>query len=125
MQKLTYSAVATVRAELLAKQGGRCALCLRTIRLGSDVLDHDHHTGAIRGVLHNGCNSLLGKIENNHKRYGIEDLSAFLMGTPTYILRHRENRTGLLHPTFKTANEKRLARNTKARKKRAATKDTA
>lgn len=120
-ERLTYAAVAVVRERMLAEQGGRCALCLRTIRK-NPVLDHDHATGAIRGVLHNGCNSLLGKIENNHKRYGIEDLSAFLMGTPTYLLRHRENRTGLLHPTHKTEDEKRLARNAKARKTRATKK---
>jgi hypothetical protein len=122
MERLTYSAVATVRADMLAQQGGRCALCLQRIKLGADVLDHDHATGAVRGVLHRGCNSLLGKIENNHKRYGIEDLSSFLMGTPSYLLRHRENRTGLLHPTHKTPEEKRLRANAKARATRAARK---
>lgn len=116
--KLTYSAVAGVRSELLLKQGFRCALCLRTIK-SDPVLDHDHQTGVIRGVLHRGCNALLGKIENNHKRYGVEDLSAFLHGTVGYMQRHREPRTQWLHPTFKTAEEKRLARNAKARKKRA------
>lgn len=120
--KLKASQVPATRERLLTEQGGRCALCLRVIRR-DPVLDHDHHTGAVRGVLHRGCNALLGKIENNHKRYGIEDLAAFLQGTPAYLQRHRENRTGLLHPTHKTEDEKRLARNARARKARAAKKE--
>lgn len=39
-----------------------------------------------------------------------------------YWLHHLEDRTGLLHPTMLTDEEKRIKRNTKARKKRAATR---
>lgn len=86
------------------------------------VLDHDHGTGAVRAVLHRGCNALLGKVENNHKRYGIKNLPAFLNGANAYLQRHLTNRTGLLHPTHKTEDEKRAKRNTKARATRAAAK---
>jgi hypothetical protein len=119
--RLTASQVKVAREGLLLAQNGRCALCLRIIRK-DPVLDHDHHTGAVRGVLHRGCNALLGKVENNYRRYGVEDLGAFLHGAPVYLIRHRENRTGLLHPTHKTEEEKRLARNAAARKRRATKK---
>ncbi|MFE0101218.1 endonuclease VII domain-containing protein [Streptomyces sp. NPDC059009] len=42
-------------------QSGRCALCRRangaTIRLS---VDHDHKSGAVRGLLCRPCNSILG-----------------------------------------------------------------
>ena len=122
-QRLTYSAVAPTREQLLADQGGKCALCGLPCSSDEAVLDHDHDTGAIRGALHRGCNALLGKVENNHKRYGVKSLPAFLGGATAYLQRHRENRTGLLHPTHKTDEEKRLARNAKARKRRATKKE--
>ena len=85
---------------------------------------HDHQTGAIRGALHRGCNALLGKVENNYKRYGVRNLFAFLNGAAAYLQRHLTNRTGLLHPTHYTEDEKREKRNAKARAARARTKPT-
>lgn len=41
--------------ELLAAQGGTCAICGRTPRYNLDV-DHDHRTGLIRGLLCKMCN---------------------------------------------------------------------
>lgn len=52
---------------LLLKQGNRCALCgkppLATRRL--DV-DHDHNDprGRVRGIVHTGCNVVIGRYEN-------------------------------------------------------------
>lgn len=43
-------------------QGGRCLLCQRSAIL---VVDHDHETGRVRGMLCLRCNSWLGTIENN------------------------------------------------------------
>lgn len=111
--------VAEVRAELLNKQSGRCAVCQLPIAKGKEVLDHDHSTGAIRGVLHAGCNSLLGKVENNYRRYGVQDVFAFVSGVAAYLRAHAVNVTGLIHPLHKTEDEKRLARNAAARKRRA------
>jgi galactoside O-acetyltransferase len=51
---------------LLAEQGGRCAVCLTPIDLfkkmwiGGGVVDHDHATGAIRGLLCQACNLVIG-----------------------------------------------------------------
>jgi len=89
------------------------------------VLDHDHSTGAVRASLHRTCNALLGKVENNYKRYGVKNLGAFCAGLAGYLQTHRINQTGLLHPTFKTEDEKREKRNKTARIKRAKSKDSA
>lgn len=116
--RLKASEVATVRERLAAAQGGRCAIC--QLPLTKPVLDHNHSTGAVRATLHNGCNALLGKIENNYKRYGVVNLSAFLQGTAAYLQRHTTNHTGYLHPTHKDADERRELRNKRARAARAA-----
>jgi hypothetical protein len=85
-------------------------------------LDHDHSTGAVRGVLHNGCNALLGKLENNAARYGVPNIGVFTNGVAAYLRAHLTNTTGYLHPTYKTEDEKRLLRNSRARKARAVKK---
>lgn len=120
--KLKVSEVSVIRERLAEEQGGRCAIC--QLPLSKPVLDHDHVTGAVRATLHNGCNALLGKVENNYKRYGVVNLAAFLAGTAAYLQKHQTNRTGYLHPTFKTEDQKRERRNTKARAARAARKSS-
>lgn len=42
--------------ELLADQGGTCAICLRQSRTRRLSIDHDHKTGRVRGLLCNQCN---------------------------------------------------------------------
>lgn len=121
MKRLTATQVKLLRIKLAAEQGNRCCLCQGQFGQKAPldpVLDHDHKTGAVRGVLHRGCNSLLGKIENNASRYGVRDVFAFCSGTPNYLRSHLTNITGYLHPTHKSPDEKRLARNAKARKAR-------
>ena len=120
--KLKVSEVSTIRERLAEEQGGRCDLC--QLPLSKPCLDHDHVTGAIRGTLHNGCNALLGKVENNYKRYGVVNLAAFLAGTAAYLQKHQTNRTGYLHPTFKTEEQKRERRNKQARAARTARKSS-
>lgn len=64
MNKLKHSDIAQVRADLLTQQHGLCGLCGEIIHTGQAVLDHDHKSGQIRGVLHRGCNALEGQIVN-------------------------------------------------------------
>lgn len=47
-----------VRAELMEMQQGRCAVCPSE---GPLIVDHDHETGLVRGLLCRGCNSREGK----------------------------------------------------------------
>lgn len=123
MTRLTQAQVKPVRVSLLAKQNGRCAICTLPCSADQAVLDHDHRTGAVRGVCHRGCNSLLGKLENNALRYGVRDIGIFTNGVANYLRAHLVNITGYLHPTHRTDDEKRLKRNAKARKSRALKKE--
>jgi len=79
----------------------------------------------VRAVLHRGCNSLLGKLENNAARYGVRDIGVFTSGVAQYLRNHMVNITGLLHPSHKSPDEKRELRNKRARVSRAKKKDTA
>jgi hypothetical protein len=56
-----YGIDAREYARILAKQGGRCAICRNTPRTIRFAVDHDHKTGAVRGILCKRCNhDLLG-----------------------------------------------------------------
>lgn len=124
MTRLKTTEVASTRARLAAEQSNRCKLCTMPLGAGADrpVLDHDHHTGHIRGVLHSGCNAMLGKVENNYKRTGVK-LAPFLAGAVLYMQTHETPQHALLHPSHKTEDEKRLRKNKLATKRRAAKKE--
>lgn len=49
---------------LLAAQGGRCACCGTTSNRSGKRLavDHDHETGAIRGIICHSCNTGIGSL---------------------------------------------------------------
>lgn len=127
MTRLTATQIKLVRLRIAADQGNRCAICGGQLGLKAPldpVLDHNHQTGAVRGVLHRGCNSLLGKVENNGPRYGVRDILAFCGGLANYLRNHLTNVTGYLHPTHRTDDEKRVLRNRRARVTRAKKKET-
>ena len=90
-----------------------------TISVTEAVLDHDHATGHVRGVLHRGVNSLLGKIENNHRRYGVSlpMLRAMAPAIAAYI--EKDYSANVFYPTHRSADEKRELRNKRARDARA------
>lgn len=54
--------------EILAKQGGKCAIC-RSDSPGRKfkhlLVDHFHDTGAVRGLLCNDCNLVLGHAKDS------------------------------------------------------------
>ena len=52
--------------ELLAAQGGKCAICRREPRPDISLhLDHDHETGQLRGILCFRCNNALGDFDDD------------------------------------------------------------
>lgn len=118
--KIKYSEISMYRQQFLQDQDYTCALCGDLI-IDDAVLDHCHKTGYIRKVLHRGCNSLLGKIENNmaRSRLDIERLTVFAERLIDYI---QHSKTDVVHPTYKTQEDKRNARLQK-RKRQKATKE--
>jgi Recombination endonuclease VII len=121
MLRLKTTELAAWRTTRITANGGRCPLCQSGIK--SPCADHDHATGVMRDTICRSCNSGLGQIERAVSRFGIPNLSAFLHGAAAYIQKHTTPQHQLLHPTFKTEEEKRVARNTAAKKRRLKAKD--
>lgn len=117
--KLTATSLKVLRANLLALQAAKCELCLREPRV--PCLDHNHKTGAIRGVLCRGCNAMLGHLENNAPRHDLADpytMRVFLGRVANYLHTHMEKPLDILHPTYKTPEEKLALQRKKAKLKR-------
>lgn len=100
--KTLYNAteVKKVRQVLLAKQKGLDALTGLPIPDKQEVLDHDHKTQYVRGVLHRQTNAVLGKLENLYIRYlswwYSGSLSDFLRKAAEYI--EKEHPKEYVHP---------------------------
>lgn len=122
--RLKASEVKAFREKMYADQGGVCALTHYPISLDQAVLDHDHATGQVRGVLHRGANALLGKVENNHKRYGVSAPMVAAMGRNIGAYLSADYSANPAHPTHRTEDEKRIRRNLLAAKARKAKKET-
>lgn len=74
--------MAAIRAVLLDKQGGKCAICKTTDSwhgAGGWCIDHDHATGLIRGVLCNKCNKILGQWKDSTEI--LQSAIAYLLAT--------------------------------------------
>ena len=121
MKKLTRTELPSFREEQWRKQDQRCRLSGMRIALEDAVVDHCHKTGIVRGVLHRGVNSMLGKIENHRRIAGMrEDSTLHQMLTKAVPYLSRPDLfCDVIYPLYKTEDEKRLARNAKARKTRA------
>lgn len=120
--RLTAASLSKWRADTLAKQGGNCALCGEPIQAGEAVGDHEHSSGVMRGVLHRGCNAMLGHLENNrprHKLTSIVRFTRFLSNVVPYLSAKRPDDTPL-YPSHRTPDQKRELRNKRARAARAA-----
>ena len=117
MKRLKPKDVAIWRAAQLVEQGWRCKLCQCALDPSEAVADHCHKTGYMRGVLHRGCNALLGKIENCIKINKLQDKIESLVSQSVYEYMHKT--TDTYHPTYPTDEEKRFRRNKRARKRNA------
>lgn len=116
MQRIKASEVKTYREHYLEEQHSICALCNEPIDPAEAVVDHCHTTGRLRSVLHRGCNAFLGTIENNRKRNRISDsrLENILANVVEYVTAYKE----LLHPTYRTSEERKARAKARAKKKR-------
>jgi hypothetical protein len=75
----TYGLTAEQYEALLAHQGGACAICAGERRYRLNV-DHDHATGAVRGLLCRRCNRLLRDVRDNAEV--LEAAAYYLAWTP-------------------------------------------
>lgn len=62
-----YGLTGRDHAALVQAQDGRCAICSSRPRAGL-VIDHDHDTGKVRGLLCNNCNLGLGLMGDDSER---------------------------------------------------------
>ncbi len=51
--------------ELRRQQSGVCAICLTTPTRNALCVDHNHETGAIRGLLCGNCNGAIGMLKED------------------------------------------------------------
>lgn len=64
--KATYGITKRQLQLLLDEQGGACAICRRTPDVAGTLhVDHDHETGAVRGLLCSSCNHAIGMARDN------------------------------------------------------------
>lgn len=64
-RKARYGLTKEQIQELYAEQNGRCAICNKSEDTAKLVIDHDHETGVIRGLLCQPCNAGLGMFHDN------------------------------------------------------------
>lgn len=98
-----------------------CPLCERpmsTFVSRNLVVDHDHKTGEIRGVLCRNCNGLEGKIHNLCVRAGdfIGNV-IWLKNVIAYWLRSKTNPTGVYYPGTTIVKGKPKAKPIKRRRR--------
>jgi len=125
--KLARSMMRAYAHKMLKEQDGLCPLCGKPIDLGikgEGVIDHDHDTGRIRGLLHRSCNAAEGKISNAAARWGAKSNSydAIIPYLENLVVYLRKPARNVIYAMHKTADEKKDDRNRKAREARAAVK---
>lgn len=128
LNKLARTALPTWKIrQLKVHQGGLCGICrlpIDTTIKGEGVVDHDHKTGEIRGILHRSCNAAEGKIFNAAASWGAK--STVPSAVEEYLINllgyWRRERTGFMYPMHKTDDDKRTDRNKKAAERRALVK---
>lgn len=70
---------------LLTAQNNVCAICRETPGRKGFVIDHDHVTGAVRGILCTTCNTGIGHLKDSSK----------LLEKAANYMRHHEARRGI------------------------------
>lgn len=125
LSKIARTALPTWKLrQLRINQNGLCGICQRPIDTtikGEGVVDHDHKTGEIRGILHRSCNAAEGKVFNAASHWGAKsadpaEVRQFLINLLGYWSRPY---TGFMYPMHKSADDKRTERNLAAKVRRA------
>ena len=77
-----YGVTIWTYGDLLSKQKGLCAICLRTPKTKRLCVDHDHKTGQVRGLLCYVCNRKLIGRYRYHQAWIFERAWKYLLATP-------------------------------------------
>ncbi|QOC54220.1 recombination endonuclease VII [Aeromonas phage Atoyac23] len=119
-RKLTRAQMTAYKLKWMRAPGAKCPLCTKPfagMESKNVVVDHDHDSGLIRGLLCRGCNGAEGKVANAAGRWAglgmnyerivpwLEQLVAYLKSTPT----------DFIYPTHLTEEEKKKAAGDKRR----------
>lgn len=120
MIRIKKKDIPAMRSRIAEEQGNCCALCGISLNGVVSCLDHNHKTGLIRSVLCLNCNGIEGKIFNLARRAKRQsDEPTFVNKVLKYWEYWNENPSSVLHPNHRTVEEKRIAKNKKAKKRRA------
>lgn len=124
IRKLARSQMRTWAARHLQEvQGGLCPLCGLPIDMkikGEGVIDHDHDTGRIRGVLHRSCNAAEGKAANAIGQWGAKstDYASIIAFAERMVAYWHTEPTPFIYPMHKTEDERILARKANEKRRR-------
>jgi hypothetical protein len=94
---------------MLAAQDGHCALCPNTPKTRRLSVDHNHKTGAVRGLLCFSCNRTLPHYKD----------SAWLARAATYVAAHEPDSDNIVITTRPKRPPRDLAREEEMRQMRA------
>ena len=96
MEILKRTDLPKLRKTLYEKCDGVCPLCNQKIDYRNSVIDHNHTTKQVRGMICRNCNTVEGKLRNAFIRYGLKDVDyqKWVYNLSDY-LKHEMN---LIHP---------------------------
>ena len=121
IMRLKVKDIPALRDKIALEQGGKCWICKIDLSTVTACLDHDHspHSGRCRSVLCSNCNGLEGRFFRLARRGKRERTEMdFVKSIVAYWEHHAQNPRAEIHPSHRTPDEKRIARNKKARERR-------
>jgi len=124
-KQLRAADVANVRKQLTLKQKYACPVCGDTLAGGGVHLDHCHETGNIRAALCKVCNRNEGKVKFAMRYMTLKSHPVWtnpigwLRSLADYLEYHRDNPSGMIHPSFDvTTGKQKPKKRPKKRKKK-------
>ena len=106
-ETLKQSDIKGLREKLLLETES-CPLCGRSFKKVEPVLDHDHVSGMVRGILCRFCNGQEGRITNAAIRSTNKtEYLKFLTNLVDYLTHYRDEPSGLLHPSHGKPKKRR------------------